>query len=70
VYTFADNLYQPSKKAHAGRITEMQAEFEKRFKEIIRDPTLEQKLTEIITEASSEFPCLSCPSKDEYGSFK
>jgi hypothetical protein len=33
----------------------MPAEFEKRFKEITTDPTLEQKLAEIISEAGSEF---------------
>jgi len=48
----------------------MPAEFEKRFKEITTDPTLEQKLTKIVSEAGNEFPCLSCPSKNECNSYK
>jgi hypothetical protein len=48
----------------------MPAEFEKRFKEIVSDPAIEQKLAEIMSEASSEFPCIACPSKDECNSYK
>ena len=48
----------------------MTAEFERKTKEIIKDPVVEQKLAKIISEAGSEFPCLSCPSKDECNSYK
>jgi hypothetical protein len=48
----------------------MPAEFEKRLKDIITDPTLKQKIAKIVSEAGSEFPCLSCPSKDECNSYK
>jgi hypothetical protein len=58
------------RKTQAGRTTEMPAEFEKRFKEITTDPMLKQKLATIVNEASTEFPCLSCPSKDECNSYK
>jgi hypothetical protein len=66
----ADGLYQPPEKAQSGRITEMPAEFERKTKEIIKDPAVEQKLAEIVGETGNEFPCLSCPSKDECGSYE
>jgi hypothetical protein len=28
------------------------------------------KVEQLLDEAAGEFPCLSCPSKDECGSFK
>jgi hypothetical protein len=48
----------------------MPTEFEKRFNDKINDSVLEQKLAEIVSEAASEFPCQSCPSKDECNSYK
>ena len=48
----------------------MQTEFGKRLKDTINDYVLEQKLAEIISEAANEFPCLTCPSKDECNSYK
>jgi hypothetical protein len=48
----------------------MSTEFEKRFDDTINDSVPEQKLAEIVSEAASEFPCLSCPSKDECNSYK
>ena len=52
----ADGLYQPPEKAQSGRITEMPAEFEGKTKEIIKDPAVEQKLSEIVGEAGKSFP--------------
>jgi hypothetical protein len=34
------------------------------------DEELLDKIKGLLTEAADEFPCLSCPSKDECGSFK
>ncbi len=48
----------------------MSPELERKIKEIIKDPETEQRLGEIISEAGNEFPCLSCPSKDECNSYK
>ncbi len=48
----------------------MSAEFERKIKEITMDPAVMQKLAGIISEAGTEFPCLSCPSKDECKSYK
>jgi hypothetical protein len=47
----------------------MYAEFERRIKKIIKNPKVEGKIIQIISNAGSEFPCLSCPSKDDCGSF-
>ena len=47
----------------------MYTEFERRIKEIIKNPKVEGKIIQIISNAGSEFPCLSCPSKDDCGSF-
>ncbi|MBN1358526.1 hypothetical protein JW988_07135 [Candidatus Bathyarchaeota archaeon] len=47
----------------------MPAELERKIKEIIKDPKAEQKLSETISEAGTEFPCLSCPSKNECNSY-
>ena len=46
------------------------SEFGKRMKTIGLDETTQSKIEQIIAEAGNEFPCLSCPSKDECGSFK
>ena len=40
------------------------------MKTIGLDETTQSKIEQIIAEAGNEFPCLSCPSKDECGSFK
>ena len=48
----------------------MSAEFERKIKEITMDPAVMQKLAEIVSEAGTEFPCLSCPSKEECNSYK
>jgi len=47
----------------------MSTEFERRIKEIIKNPKVEGKNIQIISDAGSEFPCLSCSSKDDCGSF-
>jgi hypothetical protein len=46
------------------------SEFGKRMKTIGLDEATQSKIEQIIAEAGNEFPCLSCPSKDECGSFK
>jgi hypothetical protein len=46
------------------------SEFGKRMKTIGLDETTQSKIEQLIGEAASEFPCLTCPSKDECGSFK
>jgi hypothetical protein len=47
----------------------MYTEFERRIKKNIKNPKVEGKIIQIISNAGSEFPCLSCPSKDDCGSF-
>jgi hypothetical protein len=46
------------------------SEFGKRMKNIGRDEETQSKIEQLIGEAASEFPCLTCPSKDECNSFK
>ena len=46
------------------------AEFGKRLKTIRLDEETQNKIEQLIDEAAGEFPCLSCPSKDECNSFK
>ena len=46
------------------------AEFRKRLKAIGLDEETLSKIEQSLREAGNEFPCLSCPSKDECGSFK
>jgi hypothetical protein len=48
----------------------MSGEIEKQIKEIIKDEPSSEKLIKIIRDAGQEYPCLSCPSKDECQSFK
>jgi hypothetical protein len=46
------------------------AEFRKRLKSIGLDETALGKVERLLGEAAGEFPCLSCASRDECGSFK
>jgi hypothetical protein len=45
-------------------------EFGKRMKTIGLDEETQSKIEQLIGEAAGEFPCLTCPSKDECNSFK
>ena len=45
-------------------------EFTKRIKTIGLTEEAQSKIEQLINEAANEFPCLSCPSKDECDSFK
>jgi hypothetical protein len=45
-------------------------EFRKRLKGMGLDEETLSKIEQSLNEAGSEFPCLSCPSRDECGSFK
>lgn len=47
----------------------MTTEFEKQFSQLALDATIKEKISQIVAAAGKEFPCLSCPSKDECGSF-
>jgi hypothetical protein len=46
------------------------AEFGKRLKVMRLDEETQSKIEQVIGEAGSEFPCLSCPSKNDCGSYK
>jgi hypothetical protein len=46
------------------------AEFGKRLKTMGLDEETLSKIEQLLSEAGDEFPCLSCPSKDECNSFK
>jgi hypothetical protein len=46
------------------------SEFGKRLKSMRLDEATLEKIERLLGEAGGEFPCLSCPSKDECGSFK
>lgn len=48
----------------------MTGEMEKQIKEIVKDKRSSEELIETIRKAGQEYPCLSCPSKDECQSFK
>ncbi len=45
-------------------------ELEKEITEFLQDRESTSKIKQIIGVAAKEFPCLSCPSKDECGSFQ
>jgi hypothetical protein len=45
-------------------------EFVEKLKAAGLNPDELEKASQLIAEAGSEFPCLSCPSKDECASFK
>lgn len=46
------------------------AEFGKRLKTMQLHEEKLKNIEQLLYEAGNEFPCLSCPSKDECGSFK
>jgi hypothetical protein len=46
------------------------SEFGKRLKAMGLEGETLDKIERLLGEAGNEFPCLSCPSKDECGSFK
>jgi hypothetical protein len=48
----------------------MESEFEKQLSNLKLDASIKNKILQIINDAGAEFPCLSCPSKDECNSFK
>jgi hypothetical protein len=45
-------------------------EFVEKLKASGLNPEELEKASQLIAEAGNEFPCLSCPSKDECASFK
>ncbi len=47
----------------------MSGELEKQLKELVKDEKTVDKLLELVNVAGKEFPCLSCPSRNECGSF-
>ncbi len=47
----------------------LSGEFENQIKKIT-DSESSQKIIDLITAAGQEFPCLTCPSNAECGSFK
>ena len=49
---------------------ELTNEFERQLKKLMLDSKTEGKINEIIDVAGREFPCLSCPSKNECENFK
>jgi hypothetical protein len=46
------------------------SEFEQQINENFQDKETRCKILRIINIAAEEFPCLSCPSKDECASFQ
>jgi hypothetical protein len=48
----------------------MENEFEKQLSALQLDATTKSKILQIIQSAGGEFPCLSCPSKDDCNSFR
>lgn len=48
----------------------MSGEFKRRIKLLGLDEQSEKKVIALIAEAGEEFPCLTCPSKDECENFK
>ena len=48
----------------------MSNEFQKRLDLLELDTATLEKIAQIIAEAGKEFPCLSCPSKDDCSNFK
>jgi hypothetical protein len=45
-------------------------EIEKQISLLRADSETKQKIASILASASEEFPCQSCPSKDECGTYK
>ena len=48
----------------------MSGEIEKQVEEILEEKTTFERISRIIDVAGREFPCLTCASRDECGSFK
>ncbi len=47
----------------------MSGEIEKQIKEIVNNKNVAEQLMRVVVTAGQEFPCLSCPSKDECKTF-
>ncbi|HVP93215.1 MAG TPA: hypothetical protein VMS94_05690 [Acidobacteriota bacterium] len=47
----------------------MKGEIERQTKEIVKDKDIAEQVMRVINTAGREFPCLSCPSKDECKTF-
>lgn len=47
----------------------MTGELQTKIGDIIKDKTTSEQMLDIIRTAGQEFPCLSCPSKDECKTF-
>lgn len=45
-------------------------ELEKQIKEIVPNSEVYEKIVQLINVVGEEFPCLSCPSKDECRTFQ
>ena len=48
----------------------MTGEFEKHLRQMNLDKEVVSEILEVLGSAGSEFPCLTCPSKDECNNFK
>ncbi len=48
---------------------DLPGEFENQIRKI-SDPQAAEKIVKVINSAGEEFPCLTCPSNAECGSFK
>lgn len=57
-----------SRETLQGKI--MVAEFEKQLSQFALDDAAKAKIVQMISDAGKEYPCLSCPSKDDCASFK
>jgi hypothetical protein len=47
----------------------MATEFEKQVNQLALDNATRDQIFQIIADAGKEYPCLSCPSKDDCASF-
>jgi hypothetical protein len=45
-------------------------EFERRLGKLGLDKSAEDKVRKLVQEAMQEFPCMSCPSKEDCSNFK
>jgi hypothetical protein len=48
----------------------MTFEFKKRVEELEFDEETRRKTVDLVRKAGEEFPCLLCPSKDDWENFK
>ena len=48
----------------------MSGEFEKQLRHLNLDKDVLDNILKALSSAGDEFPCLACPSKDEYNSYK